>query len=96
MSNRVKTSCILQVSNICLLPSPNKTKINSSPLINYVGKLNEFCAGKKLAQPLYTDGDAIYNNQFNIACIFQNFKEEGVGVTKKEAKQDAARKMLAV
>lgn len=60
-----------------------------------MGKLNEFCASNKLAQPMYTDGDAIYN-QFNIVCNLQNFKEEGVGSTKKEAKQDAARKMLAL
>lgn len=79
-----------------MLPSGNKSKINNTPLINYIGKLNEFCASNKLAQPLYTDGDTNYNQQFNIVCILQNFKEEGLGLTKKEAKQDAAKKMLAL
>ncbi|XP_066143097.1 RISC-loading complex subunit tarbp2-like [Euwallacea fornicatus] len=82
----------VETSNICLLPTVT-SNINMSPKINFIGKLNEFCAGK-YPHPTYSDGHNILGPYFIIECRFQEYKTEGQGQTKKEAKQDAARQMM--
>ncbi|XP_066262285.1 interferon-inducible double-stranded RNA-dependent protein kinase activator A-like isoform X2 [Euwallacea similis] len=82
----------IETSTICLLPTIT-SNINMSPKINFIGKLNEFCAGK-YAHPTYSDGHTVMSPYFIIECRFQEYKTEGKGQTKKEAKQDAARQMM--
>ncbi|KAL1492228.1 hypothetical protein ABEB36_012710 [Hypothenemus hampei] len=84
--------------------SPNNWSKNGSikddPKLNYVGLLNERCSMNKLMYPIYSDGSMYYEKscyqQFSVECTFLEHTTEGVGYSKKEAKQDAARKMLAI
>lgn len=59
--------------------------------------LQQLCVDNNLQQPIYDEVDDIgppHARIFTISCIVSSFKEEGIAMTKKQAKHEAARKML--
>lgn len=82
-----------QVPSMCLLPS--KTDKLAGPTINYVGSLNEVCSGRRYPQPEYSDS-ITQSAMFCIICSLNGLESKGYGANKKAAKQEAAKKMLAL
>lgn len=67
------------------------------PFVNAIGVLQDVCVENKLNEPEYvliSDIGPPHAKIFTIQCIVATFKEVGVAKTKKQAKQDAAKKML--
>ncbi|KAK4887317.1 hypothetical protein RN001_003588 [Aquatica leii] len=63
------------------------------PTLNSIGKLNEMCSKFCRIYPTYDDCGFL-NSMFIIKCILLQHETIGRGKTKKEAKQEAAAKML--
>ncbi|XP_014220999.1 uncharacterized protein LOC106648557 [Trichogramma pretiosum] len=64
--------------------------------INFIKELNEYCQRKNLCKPVYSDDDEmenIPNKIFWIKCSLNKYVTKGSGVSKKEAKHVAAKKM---
>ncbi|XP_015608510.1 RISC-loading complex subunit TARBP2-like [Cephus cinctus] len=69
----------------------------NAPFINAIGALQDLCAENELRGPEYvaiSDVGPPHARVFTIRCIVSTFKEEGTATTKKQAKHDAAKKML--
>ncbi|CAL7944740.1 unnamed protein product [Xylocopa violacea] len=69
----------------------------SVPFVNAVGELQDLCTDNKLGDPEYeqiSDVGPPHEKIFTIRCKVATFVEAGVARTKKQAKQDAAKKML--
>ncbi|XP_078046748.1 interferon-inducible double-stranded RNA-dependent protein kinase activator A [Augochlora pura] len=67
------------------------------PFVNAVGALKELCLENSLQEPVYvqvSDVGPPHRKVFTFLCNVANFKETGVARTKKQAKQEAAKKML--
>ncbi|XP_060822310.1 interferon-inducible double-stranded RNA-dependent protein kinase activator A-like [Bombus pascuorum] len=67
------------------------------PFINAVGALQDLCIENNLKEPKYKQVNEVgppHAKIFSIQCIVTTFKETGVARTKKQAKQEAAKKML--
>ncbi|XP_033231153.1 interferon-inducible double-stranded RNA-dependent protein kinase activator A-like isoform X2 [Belonocnema kinseyi] len=86
-------------------PSPVKkpliTEVIVSPkrtqFVNAVGALTALCADNNLQPPDYEEVSDIgppHARIFTYRCRVSTFKEEGIATTKKQAKHEAARKML--
>jgi hypothetical protein len=76
----------------------NNNNINTT---NYIGNLNEYAQKNKLLSPIYEDKlieDHKYHQQnnlpFSTLCKFNNIIIEGLGDTKKDARQNAAKQIL--
>ncbi|KAJ8939750.1 hypothetical protein NQ318_004163 [Aromia moschata] len=76
------------LSKVTPRPMPNV------PHLNYVGKLNEYASTNGVPYPTYNDSVIPINGVFLTHCQFLNFITDGTGLKKKDAKQDASRKML--
>nr|XP_031839002.1 RISC-loading complex subunit TARBP2-like isoform X2 [Nomia melanderi] len=67
------------------------------PFVNAVGALKEVCDENNLQEPEYvqiSDVGPPHAKIFTFECLVANFKETGIARTKKQAKQEAAKKML--
>ncbi|XP_050575510.1 RISC-loading complex subunit TARBP2-like [Bombus affinis] len=67
------------------------------PFINAVGALQDLCIENNLQEPKYKQINEVgppHAKIFSIQCTVTTFKETGVARTKKQAKQEAAKKML--
>ncbi|XP_076643643.1 protein Loquacious [Halictus rubicundus] len=67
------------------------------PFVNAVGALKELCVENSLQEPDYvqiSDVGPPHIRVFTFQCKVANFREVGVARTKKQAKQEAAKKML--
>ncbi|XP_043261737.1 interferon-inducible double-stranded RNA-dependent protein kinase activator A-like [Colletes gigas] len=67
------------------------------PFVNAIGVLKEICIENNLQEPEYvliSNTGPPHAKIFTIQCIVATFKEIGVAKTKKQAKQEAAKKML--
>ncbi|XP_025154807.1 interferon-inducible double-stranded RNA-dependent protein kinase activator A homolog B isoform X2 [Harpegnathos saltator] len=67
------------------------------PFVNTIGALQDLCAENNLQEPEYvpvSDVGPPHARVFTIRCVVSNFSEDGVGTTKKQAKHDAAKKMV--
>ncbi|XP_011504752.1 PREDICTED: interferon-inducible double-stranded RNA-dependent protein kinase activator A homolog B-like [Ceratosolen solmsi marchali] len=64
---------------------------------NTIGELQDFCSLTNLDDPLYKETGNIgpaHAKVFTVQCLVSTFIEEGTATTKKQAKHEAARKML--
>lgn len=69
----------------------------NEPFINAIGALQSVCGDNSLEEPKYisiSDEGPPHAKIFTYQCILSMFKEQGVATTKKQAKHEAARKML--
>ncbi|XP_043493171.1 RISC-loading complex subunit TARBP2-like isoform X1 [Polistes fuscatus] len=69
----------------------------NEPFINAIGALQSVCGDNCLEEPKYisiSDEGPPHAKIFTYQCILSMFKEIGVATTKKQAKHEAARKML--
>lgn len=69
----------------------------TEPFVNAIGALQDLCAENNLQEPIYvqiSDVGPPHAKIFTIQCEVSTFKEIGVAKTKKQAKQEAAKKML--
>ncbi|XP_014609346.1 PREDICTED: RISC-loading complex subunit tarbp2-like, partial [Polistes canadensis] len=76
---------------------PASPRISSYDFINAIGALQSVCADNCLEEPKYisiSDEGPPHAKIFTYQCILSMFKEKGVATTKKQAKHEAARKML--
>lgn len=67
------------------------------PFINAVGALQDLCIENNLQEPKYKQINEVgppHAKIFSIQCSVTTFKETGIARTKKQAKQEAAKKML--
>lgn len=67
------------------------------PFVNAIGALQDLCAENNLQEPEYVQINDVgppHAKIFTIQCTVATFKEVGKAGTKKQAKQDAAKKML--
>ncbi|XP_071856017.1 protein Loquacious [Bombus fervidus] len=67
------------------------------PFINAVGALQDLCIENNLQEPKYNQINEVgppHAKIFSIQCTVTTFKETGIARTKKQAKQEAAKKML--
>ncbi|KAG8262033.1 hypothetical protein J6590_061764 [Homalodisca vitripennis] len=62
---------------------------------NYVGMLQEKCCKSKISLPNYCDLETDRSNLFKCSCQLGELHTEGVGYSKKAAKQNAAQRMLS-
>ncbi|KYN07398.1 PREDICTED: interferon-inducible double-stranded RNA-dependent protein kinase activator A homolog [Cyphomyrmex costatus] len=77
------------------IPLPPKT--GNVPFVNAIGELQELCAENNLNEPEYIlirDVGPPHAKLFTIRCKTSNFEEDGIATTKKQAKHDAAKKMV--
>ncbi|XP_011157520.1 RISC-loading complex subunit tarbp2 [Solenopsis invicta] len=87
--------------------SPSRSPFHSAPLpprlpsnvpfFNAVGELQELCAINNLQEPEYLlikDIGPPHARIFTLRCKISNFEEDGTATTKKQAKHDAAKKMV--
>ncbi|XP_072743893.1 protein Loquacious [Anoplolepis gracilipes] len=77
-------------------PLPPKIQKNT-PFFNAIGELQDICAEHSLLDPEYIltkDIGPPHARVFTIQCKISSFLEEGVASTKKQAKHEAARKMV--
>ena len=81
---------------LCRIPtvtSPYDDGIPGNP----VGTLQELCISHRWAPPSYLldeENGLPHEREFVITCIVENYKEIGVGKSKKLAKRQAAYRML--
>ncbi|CAL1684123.1 unnamed protein product [Lasius platythorax] len=78
------------------IPLPPKIPANV-PFFNAIGELQDLCAENNLREPEYVltkDYGPPHARIFTIQCTVSSFVEEGVASTKKQAKHDAARRMV--
>ncbi|XP_018330227.1 interferon-inducible double-stranded RNA-dependent protein kinase activator A homolog A-like [Agrilus planipennis] len=73
--------------------APKAVQFTTSPMVNYVGALNEFCSKKSISYPEYNE-KGFDGQDFNITCSLNDIIALGKGTTKKVAKQEAARVVL--
>lgn len=76
---------------------PSKTNSSNAPFLNAVGALQDLCYENMLGEPEYnliSDVGPPHARIFTMQCVVATFKEEGVATTKKQAKQEASKKML--
>ncbi|XP_015183372.1 PREDICTED: interferon-inducible double-stranded RNA-dependent protein kinase activator A homolog B-like isoform X2 [Polistes dominula] len=69
----------------------------NEPFMNAIGALQSLCGDNSLEEPKYisiSDEGPPHAKIFTYQCVLSMFKEEGVATTKKQAKHEAARKML--
>lgn len=71
--------------------TPNK--IVDAPVKTAVSQLHEYCQKNK-RQILYSENPVDEEDQFSIICKVGGNEVEGIGPTKKIAKNDAAKKMI--
>ncbi|XP_068988366.1 protein Loquacious-like [Bombus flavifrons] len=67
------------------------------PFINAVGALQDLCIENNLQEPKYNQINEVgppHAKIFSIQCTVATFKEIGIARTKKQAKQEAAKRML--
>ncbi|XP_053989742.1 RISC-loading complex subunit TARBP2-like [Hylaeus volcanicus] len=67
------------------------------PFVNAIGALQDICLENNLEEPDYvliSDVGPPHAKIFTMQCLVATFKEVGIARTKKQAKQDAAKKML--
>ncbi|KAL6264507.1 hypothetical protein P5V15_004615 [Pogonomyrmex californicus] len=72
-------------------------KITNVPFVNAVGELQELCVNNNLEEPQYVlirDHGPPHAKIFTIRCKISSFEENGTATTKKQAKHDAAKKMV--
>ncbi|XP_046734161.1 RISC-loading complex subunit TARBP2-like isoform X2 [Diprion similis] len=65
--------------------------------INAIGTLQELCADNNLQEPRYesvSDVGPPHARVFTIHCIVSTFVEQGIATTKRQAKHEAAKKMM--
>ncbi|XP_071575960.1 RISC-loading complex subunit TARBP2 [Temnothorax nylanderi] len=77
-------------------PPPPKIPANV-PFVNAVGELQELCADNQLQEPEYIlirDIGPPHARIFTIRCKVSSFEEDGIATTKKQAKHDAAKRMV--
>ncbi|XP_012063963.1 PREDICTED: interferon-inducible double-stranded RNA-dependent protein kinase activator A homolog [Atta cephalotes] len=77
--------------------APLPPKIANIPFVNAVGELQELCAENNLHEPKYIliqDIGPPHAKIFTIRCKMSNFEEDGIATTKKQAKHDAAKRMV--
>lgn len=77
-------------------PLPPKIPANV-PFVNAIGELQDLCAENNLLEPEYfltKDSGPPHARIFTIQCKVSSFVEEGVASTKKQAKHEAARRMV--
>ncbi|KYQ51235.1 hypothetical protein ALC60_09700 [Trachymyrmex zeteki] len=77
--------------------APLPPKIANVPFVNAVGELQELCAENNLQEPEYIlirDIGPPHAKVFTIRCKMSNFEEDGIATTKKQAKHDAAKRMV--
>ncbi|XP_014215309.1 uncharacterized protein LOC106644368 [Copidosoma floridanum] len=77
-------------------PTCPKSPANA-PFRNTVGELKDLCGMHRLDQPQYKETGDIgpaHARVFTIECSVLAFTEEGTATTKKQAKHEAARKMI--
>ncbi|OXU25096.1 hypothetical protein TSAR_016882, partial [Trichomalopsis sarcophagae] len=78
------------------LPVAPKSPANV-PFRNTIGELQELCSTNNLDDPQYkeiSDVGPPHARIFTVQCLVSTFVEEGIAKTKKQAKHEAARKML--
>lgn len=85
--------------------TPLPTVVPASPRIppnvpfhNAIGALQDLCCDNNLQEPEYRPISEVgppHERIFTIQCVVATFREEGVATTKKQAKHEAAKKMLA-
>ncbi|KAI4494379.1 hypothetical protein M0802_008871 [Mischocyttarus mexicanus] len=69
----------------------------NEPFVNAIGALQSVCGDNSLEEPKYisiSDEGPPHAKIFTYQCILSMFKEEGIATTKKQAKHEAAKKML--
>nr|XP_050856164.1 interferon-inducible double-stranded RNA-dependent protein kinase activator A-like [Vespula vulgaris]XP_050856165.1 interferon-inducible double-stranded RNA-dependent protein kinase activator A-like [Vespula vulgaris]XP_050856166.1 interferon-inducible double-stranded RNA-dependent protein kinase activator A-like [Vespula vulgaris] len=69
----------------------------NEPFVNAIGALQTLCAENNLQEPEYiaiNDEGPPHARIFTYQCVLSTFKEEGIATTKKQAKHEAAKKML--
>ena len=78
----------------------NKLEEEEELKINYIGRLIEYSQKYNLPHPVYVEDGAVLqkeSNKFRIGCRFVSdkgiYKEIGVGLNKKEAKQKVSKKV---
>ena len=79
-----------------VVPEPQRIP-PSVPFLNAVGILQDLCVENNLQEPEYVQISDIgppHAKIFTIECRVAAFKEVGISRTKKQAKQDAAKKMV--
>ncbi|XP_043482710.1 RISC-loading complex subunit tarbp2-like isoform X2 [Leptopilina heterotoma] len=78
-------------------PPISPKRSTNMPFLNAIGALSQLCVDNNLQAPEYEEVDDIgppHARVFTISCLVSSFKEEGVATTKKQAKHEAARRML--
>ncbi|EZA60759.1 hypothetical protein DMN91_001820 [Ooceraea biroi] len=78
-------------------PLPPKMRAVNAPFFNAIGELQDLCADNNLEEPIYipiSDVGPPHARIFTIRCKVSSFTEDGVSTTKKQAKHEAARKMI--
>ncbi|XP_011868292.1 PREDICTED: probable RISC-loading complex subunit BRAFLDRAFT_242885 [Vollenhovia emeryi] len=76
---------------------PPPPKMSNMPFFNSVGELQELCMINNLHDPEYIlirDIGPPHARVFTIRCKISNFEEDGTATTKKQAKHDAAKRMV--
>ncbi|KAK2587046.1 hypothetical protein KPH14_011000 [Odynerus spinipes] len=78
--------------------APASPRIGANvPFVNAIGALQALCIDNTLEEPQYipiSDEGPPHARIFTYQCVLSTFKEEGIATTKKQAKHEAARKML--
>ncbi|XP_046467878.1 protein Loquacious [Neodiprion pinetum] len=77
-------------------PTAAQTSSNMA-FINAIGTLQELCADNNLQEPRYenvSDVGPPHARVFTIHCIVSTFVERGIATTKRQAKHEAAKKMM--
>ncbi|APQ41747.1 NSP1 [Rotavirus J] len=86
---------ISTVKNSMWLRDLTREGVESNPGPDYISQLNIDAQRKQIHFPLYEDEKVLEANSFafKITCYYLEHKTEAVGISKKQAKHEAAKKM---
>ncbi|XP_058792125.1 RISC-loading complex subunit TARBP2-like [Phymastichus coffea] len=79
-----------------IVPAPPKSPANV-PFRNTIGELQDLCSTNNLDDPVYeeiSDVGPPHARVFTVQCLVSTFVEKGIATTKKQAKHQAAQKMI--
>jgi len=91
MLDKLDTMKVTTVDTQAPFPPQEKMKVEVG---NTVGALQEFCVKQAYPFPSYESGVKSDQGDFSVACCVGKLREVGVGDNKKDAKKNAAGKMI--
>lgn len=94
-----ESSCIMKCTDDPVFSGkkqPLCIKMPTTDITNYVGRLQEYSQKNNKAMPIYEETTTSVKGTFVCGCEFEGKKVTGFGKNKKDAKQDAAKKMFDI